>query len=277
MVSLDEERQLEDIPTEELTEEEFNELVLRAQQEALAKARLEKEQAETKRPFPKWIFWLMTFVLAFSTFSVIFEIYSIPAVEFLKTSAKLSQDEDITTYKKSVVVVTTEDGKGTGFSISADGTIITNYHVIEDRHQVTVSFPDEGLFSAKVVETFPDIDLAILDINGKNLPFLTVAERMDFMPDAPVRFIGNPLNFNGIANEGTMLGYKQLANWENEVMMIQAPVYRGNSGSPIFDETGEVIGIIFATLNEETYGKVGLVIPIDAFHQQTTFQKEHEK
>lgn len=264
----EEERRLEDIPTEELTEEEFNELVLQAQQDALEKARLEKNKPKTKRPFPKWTFWIMAFVLTFSTFSAIFEIFSIPAVEFLKTSAKLSQDETIATYKKSVVLVTTEDGKGTGFSITSDGTIVTNYHVIEDGHQIKVSFPDQGLFSAQVIAAYPEVDLAVLDINGDDLPYLPVADTMDFIPDAPVRFIGNPLNFNGIANEGTMLDYKQLANWDNEVMMIQAPVYRGNSGSPVFNEKGNVIGVIFATLDEETYGKVGLVIPIEELHHR---------
>ena len=250
----------------EISDEELQVLVLEAQREALDKAALEKSTSKPRHSFPKWIFWLMSITMLISTFSVVFEIYSIPAIDFLKTSMKLSQQEDIAGYKEAVVVVVTEDGKGTGFSISSDGTILTNYHVIEGNTAITVVFPDKGRFTANVVNTYPSVDLAVLDVDAENLPFLELAEQTTFTDHEPIYFIGNPLSFKGIANEGTVIDYTQLTDWDVPVIMMEAPVYRGNSGSPVLNRSGDVIGVVFATLKHETHGKVGLFVPIDEYY-----------
>lgn len=251
-----------------LDDEELQALVLEAQREALSPEGREKMKNKSRRPFPKWIFWLIAIVMVVNTFVILFEVYSIPAIEFVKTSARLSAQEDIASYKKSVVVVNTGGGKGTGFSISTEGTILTNYHVIEGNNSVTVSFPEDGRFTAKVAETYPSIDLAVLEVNGQDLPALQLAKQTYATADEPIIFIGNPLRFTGIANEGMILEEIQLKDWEEPVLMIKAPVYRGNSGSPVLNLEGQVIGVVFATLDHETYGRVGLFVPIDMFYDQ---------
>ena len=96
---------------------------------------------------------------------------------------------------------------------------------------------------------------------------MELAEQASFASDEPIQFIGNPLNFFGIANEGTIIDYIKLGDWNDEVVMIKAPVYRGNSGSPILDMKGQVIGVIFATLDHDEYGKVGLFVPIEYYYE----------
>lgn len=253
---------------EEIDDEEMYRLVKEAQKEALEKEQEEKNNKQSKRPFPKWMFWLIAFALAFHVMALLPQTFSIPAIDFLITSAKLSTDDTIKTYKKAVVVIETGDSRGTGFSIDEKGTIITNDHVVDNEEQVTVAFSKHGLFRADVIETYPEIDLAILQVReGENLPYLTLADKTTFTEKEKITFIGNPLRFQGIANEGEVLEYIQLDGWDDPVVMIDAPVYRGNSGSPIINGKKEVIGVVFATLDHEQHGNVGLFIPIDYFYR----------
>ncbi len=254
---------------ENIDDEELRLLVLEAQREALEKAAEERRNPpKPKAPFPRWIFYLIALVLVFNTAGLLFETFSIPAVEFAKTSARLSTQEDIAAYKEAVVTVINDNSRGTGFAISEDGTLLTNYHVIEGSNEVTVNFPEAGRFRAEVVDTYPEIDLAVLQVEEDGLPYLELADQLSADQGELITFIGNPLGFLDIANEGTILEYYQLEDWDQPVMMIQAPVYRGNSGSPVLNEDGKVIGVVFATMKHEEHGKVGLFIPIEYFHQQ---------
>jgi len=149
--------------------------------------------------------------------------------------------------------------------------LLTNDHVDAGSDHVTVAFTDEGLFQAEVIETYPEVDLALLQTEANDedvFPFLPLAETTTIEDNEMIRFIGNPLRFQGIANQGEIIGLLALQSWEDEVIMLQAPVYKGNSGSPVINETGEVIGVIFATYDHDSYGRVGLFVPIDYFYEK---------
>lgn len=249
-------------------EAEIQRLALEARDEYLERKARGVVDEPIRPKFPKWIVWLMALFLLINTLTILPQTLSIPAIQFLKTSAKLLQNDDIASYKKAITLISTNSGKGTGFAINDEGTVITNYHVIDGYKEVSVYFPENGLMTGEVVQTFPEIDLAVVQTTVTGNPHLTLAKHTYFEDDELIRFIGNPLRFFGIANEGNIIDYIQLKDWDQPVVMIKAPVYRGNSGSPIINEKGEVIGVIFATLHTEEHGKVGLFVPIDYYYEK---------
>lgn len=257
---------------EEIDDEELYELIQEEKRKAYEREKAAKEEQKTKRPFPKWLFWLIAIMMVTNIVAVLPNTFSIPAIDFLMTSAKLSTDEQVSTYKQSVVVVEAGESKGTGFSFTGDGHILTNHHVIEGEKRISVGFPEDGLFHAEVVASYPNVDLAVLDVDGEDLPYLNLSDQTTFERGDHVYFIGNPLRFTGIANQGNVIGYKQLSDWDQPVMMLDAPIYRGNSGSPVINDEGEVIGVVFATLHDDTEGRVGLAVPIDYYYQQKNLQ-----
>lgn len=254
---------------EEIDDEEMLELVKTARKEAHARAAYEKKHGKSKRPFPKWAFWLISLALAFNVVALLPQTLSIPAIEFLITSTELSKQDDIKMYKKSVTVIETADSKGTGFLFSDDGLMLTNSHVVDGNKHVNVGVPEHGLFKGEVLEDYPDIDLAVVKIDiGKKTPYLKLASDPVYQSDEFIYFIGNPLKFSGIANKGNLIKELNLKDWTQPVVAIDAPVYRGNSGSPVINKEGEVIGVIFATIDDDSIGRAGLFVPIKYFHER---------
>lgn len=209
---------------------------------------------------------IIAFVFIVNAFLIFVPVFNLPAIAFLKSSFELSKREDIQQYKKAVVSIEGDNKKGTGFNIASDGYIITNFHVIEDMKPIVVYFNDGQVYHASLEQGFPEVDLAFLNIDGVNLPTLSFAKDGRLENGDSIYVVGNPLGFYQIANKGKVIGQKGVGSLTIPALAITAPVYRGNSGSPVIDEAGKVVGVVFATniprvrKDEELEG---LVIPIE--------------
>jgi serine protease Do len=254
---------------EDPEDEEIRRLVLEAQREAWLKERTEEPQRRGPSFGTKAMIWIISLMMVVSTFAFVLELFPLSAIDFLRTSSQLSEQETVQAQKESVVSVVTPDGSGTGFILSEDGTILTNHHVIEGYSRVSVVLSDDRRFMADVTESYPESDMAVLEAEDESgLPFLELADSYTLDAGDPVTFIGNPLSFRGVANKGNVIGPIRVNGLDQPVIMMEAPVYRGNSGSPVLDKDGLVVGIVFATLNHEEEGTVGLFVPVDELYRQ---------
>ena len=163
---------------------------------------------------------ILAFALVVSALQIWPQIFNLSSIPFLQKSAELSQKEDIRQYKEAVVTIQDQTSKGTGFNISNKGLIITNHHVIDGMNPITVTFPNGDLLEASLLVTDPDIlDLAILEIEGENLPYITLSKPDKWRTEDHVYVIGNPLFHNQIVNEGQILK----GSHQNEVLNAICP------------------------------------------------------
>ena len=199
---------------------------------------------------------ILAFALVVSALQIWPQIFNLSSIPFLQKSAELSQKEDIRQYKEAVVTIQDQTSKGTGFNISNKGLIITNHHVVDGMNPITVTFPNGELLEASLLVSDPDIDLAILGIEGENLPYISLSQPDKWRIKDHIYVIGNPLFHNQIVNEGKILE----GSHQNDVLLLSAPIYKGNSGSPVISSSGDVIGVVYAKSLKEP---IGYAIPIE--------------
>jgi serine protease Do len=217
---------------------------------------IKERQKKRKSWITKVVSIIVSFALIVSAIQIWPQLFNLSSIPFLQKSAELSQQEDIQKYKEAVVTIQDENTRGTGFNISKNGLIITNYHVVDGMNPITISFPHGELLKASILESDPDLDLAILQVKGEDLPFITLSKPDVWRTQDPIYVIGNPLFHNQIVNEGEILdGSNQYG-----VLLLSAPIYKGNSGSPVISSNGDVIGVVFAKSTEDP---IGYAIPIE--------------
>ena len=157
-------------------------------------------------------------------------------------------------------------GAGSGFIVSADGYILTNTHVVENAEEVTVRLTDRREFTAKVIGADERTDVAVIKINANNLPTVKLGDPQKIHPGQWVLAIGSPFGFENSATAGIVSATARSLPSDNYVPFIQTDVAvnPGNSGGPLFNLYGEVIGInsqIFSRTGG--YMGVSFAIPID--------------
>ncbi len=239
------------------------------------------DEGDNPEPDPKrpvWVRKMIVFGVALALIGNIIaflpQIYNFSSIQFLIKNNLLSAEKHIQQYKDAVTVINAGDSKGTGFNIDSSGIILTNEHVINGARNYMVSFSDGKVYRAELLIALEEIDTAILKIVSEDkldLPYLPIdlTDAEATIPNAlgsHIYVVGNPLFFTHIANEGKVLGYTKLSDWSVPVMALDAPIYKGNSGSPVINERGNVIAVVFATMKIDYENKkvnAGLAVPIE--------------
>ncbi|HMQ02734.1 MAG TPA: Do family serine endopeptidase [Pyrinomonadaceae bacterium] len=138
-------------------------------------------------------------------------------------------------------------GVGSGVVVSADGTILTNAHVIEGADRITVLMADNKTFEAKLVGTDKPSDLAALKIESQNLPYLTLGNSDTVRVGDIVLAIGNPLGIGQSVTSGIISAKGRRTGLSDgsfeDFLQTDAPINRGNSGGALVNLSGELIGI----------------------------------
>ncbi len=156
-------------------------------------------------------------------------------------------------------------GLGSGFIISPDGIILTNAHVVRDASEVVVKLTDRREFRAKVLGSDPQSDVAVLKIDAKNLPVVPLAKGNDLKVGEWVLAIGSPYGLDNTVTAGVVSAKgRSLPDGNVPFIQTDVAVNPGNSGGPLFNTRGEVVGIN-SQIYSQTGGYQGLsfAIPID--------------
>lgn len=157
-------------------------------------------------------------------------------------------------------------GLGSGFIISGDGLIVTNNHVIDGATSVTVKFADGSEHEATVVGADPLTDIALLDIEGTGLPTVAFGSSDAMRVGDEVIAMGNPFGLGGTVTTGIVSAKDRNINAGpfDEFIQTDAAINRGNSGGPLFNDQGEVIGVNTAIFSPNgANAGIGFAVPSD--------------
>ncbi len=166
--------------------------------------------------------------------------------------------------RKQKVQTPKREASGSGVIISADGYIVTNNHVVEGADELTVTLNDNREFNARIIGTDKTTDLALIKIDGKDLPTLPIGDSEKLKVGEWVIAVGNPFNLNNTVTAGIVSAKARslYANGVESFIQTDAAINAGNSGGALVNTQGELVGIN-AMLYSQTgsYSGYGFAIP----------------
>lgn len=180
--------------------------------------------------------------------------------------------------RKQKVQTPKREATGSGVIISSDGYIVTNNHVVSGADELTVTLEDNREFNAKIVGTDPSTDLALIKVDGKNLPTLPIGNSDDIKVGEWVIAVGNPYGLNNTVTAGIISAKARSigANGIESFIQTDAAINPGNSGGALVNTKGELIGIN-AMLYSQTgsYSGYGFAIPTTIMNKVVADLKQY--
>lgn len=156
-------------------------------------------------------------------------------------------------------------GQGSGVLVTPDGYVLTNNHVVDGARGLTVTLPDKREFKGKIVGTDPKTDLAVVKIDGKNLPYVAWGDSSKLRAGDYVLAVGNPFGLNSTVTLGIVsaLGRGKMGITQYEdFIQTDAAINPGNSGGALVSTAGELVGINTAIFSRTGgYQGVGFAVP----------------
>ena len=171
-----------------------------------------------------------------------------------------------------------QQGSGSGVILSADGYIVTHNHVVADADELTVTLNDNKEYSARIIGTDKASDLALIKIDGKNLPAITIANSDDIKVGEWVLAVGNPFNLTNTVTAG-IVSAKARSLYKNGVesfIQTDAAINPGNSGGALVNTRGELIGINAMRYSQTgSFSGYGFAIPTSIMNKVVADLKQY--
>jgi len=259
---------------------------------------LSQKQDRRRRRIVRILAAVLAIAFILLAFNGVLRLLGLPSYKLLFESIQVNQDSQIAHLRKAIVAITADNRTGTGYFVnyqisendissaaspSKERVILTNDHIIQDARQVEIGLKSNDKRQAIRWKRWPEADLALIWIEGDatiaDLPGLALVEgdntgAVDTSADNmkedaiiaegdPLTVIGNPLGLFQIVTRASYVG-EIGSDRAGSLIMIRGPVFRGNSGSPVINVEGKVIGILAAMAddgNQDPESTIGYVIP----------------